>query len=62
MVDTYRHEVANIPLSEVSQKNCSILVQEDPLMNCTALPKAAKPALAKQLARLPCLVEYVNNR
>ncbi len=28
-------------------------------MGCTPLPKAAKPAWAKQLTRLPCLVVYV---
>ncbi len=29
-------------------------------MSCTHLPKAAKPALAKQLSRLPCLVVSEN--
>ncbi len=28
-------------------------------MSCTPLSKAAKPAWAKQLARLPCLVIYI---
>ncbi len=31
----------------------------DPFMSCTPLPKAVKPAWAKQLTRRPCLEVYV---
>ncbi len=49
-------EVANVPLCKFSRESCSVSAQVDPLMSCTPLSKAAKPAWDKQLARPPRLV------
>ncbi len=57
---SYHHEVASIPLGEVGK------FFENPLMNTyTPLPKAAKPAWAKQYSQsvsLPLLVNDISGR
>ncbi len=53
---TYHHEVAQIPISKVSQESCSVSAQVDPLKNRTLPPI---PAWVKQLTRLPFLLVYV---
>ncbi len=43
---TYHHEVAGIPLGEVSRESFSVSLKVDSLMSCSPLPKAAKPVRA----------------
>ncbi len=55
---TYHHEVASIPLGEVSRES-----QPVPRMSCTPLPKTAKlDCAANQLIRLPCLAVCAKGR
>ncbi len=58
---TYNHEVASIPLGEVSRsgKLFGFIIEGPTDESPTLLPKAAKPVWAIQLIRQPCLVIYV---
>ncbi len=56
---TYHHEMASIPLVEVSRESYSVSSKGEPLMGCTPLSKIVKPVWAKKLTRLCCLMVYI---